>query len=126
MAQNVKAQYNRSYSNVLKQVANPPHHFALLGVTVTSTEGELRAARRALAGYLHPDVNADPKATALMASVNAAHAILQDKTLRRHYLATLPQEECKKCAGKGATTKQRGFLGVGKTVCIDCKGSGRQ
>jgi len=117
--------YNKAYKNVVAQVQDAPHYFAMLGVSVRSTENELRAARKALATYLHPDVNGDPLATALMSEVNAAHATLQDKVLRTRYMGTLSQKPCGACEGDGVLKKQRGFSAVTKVVCPTCKGSGR-
>lgn len=60
--------------------------YATLGVPVTASEKEIRAAFRRLARRYHPDVNpGDPRAAELFKRVKAAYEILADPQERRRY-----------------------------------------
>lgn len=112
----------RSMKLVIAQITEAPHYFALLRVHRQSTEQELSIARRELARYVHPDVNASPKAAALMAIVNVAHHTLT--TDREGYVRSLRKKPCATCKGTGTRTKQKGFTAVVQTICETCKGAG--
>ena len=62
------------------------NHYATLGLDRRCTLAQIRAAYRALAKQLHPDVNPNsPAAIARTQELNAAHAILSDSDLRADY-----------------------------------------
>lgn len=67
--------------------ARPITHYERLGVSPTATADELRAAYRALARRLHPDVGGGDAER--MAAVNEAWAVLSDPRRRAGYDATL-------------------------------------
>jgi len=56
--------------------------YRVLGLTPTATAGEVRRAYRRAMLDLHPDVAADPQATARAAAVNEAYAVLGDPERR--------------------------------------------
>ncbi|MEB3330631.1 MAG: DnaJ domain-containing protein [Candidatus Sericytochromatia bacterium] len=60
----------------------PPDHYARLGVSPQATEREIKAAYRALAKRLHPDLGGD---AAALAAVNVAADVLLDATRRAAY-----------------------------------------
>jgi len=63
-----------------------PNHYATLGLDRRCTLAQIRAAYRALAKQLHPDVNPhSPAAVAHTQELNAAHEILSDPDLRAAY-----------------------------------------
>jgi curved DNA-binding protein len=60
-------------------------YYALLGVPRTADQAAIKAAYRALARQLHPDVNKDPAAAERFKRVNEAHAVLSDPEKRAKY-----------------------------------------
>ena len=60
--------------------------YAVLGVTKTATEDEIRRAYRDLVREWHPDVNADPSAGDRMIEINLAYDVLTDPELRARYV----------------------------------------
>ena len=63
-----------------------PDHYATLGLDRRCTLAQIRAAYRALAKQLHPDVNPhSPAAVAHTQELNAAHETLSDPDLRAAY-----------------------------------------
>jgi curved DNA-binding protein len=60
-------------------------YYALLGVPRTADQAAIKAAYRALARKLHPDVNTDPAAAERFKKVNEAHAVLSDPEKRAKY-----------------------------------------
>ena len=63
-----------------------PNHYATLGLDRRCTLAQIRAAYRALAKQLHPDVNPhSPAAVARTQELNAAYETLSDSDLRAAY-----------------------------------------
>jgi molecular chaperone DnaJ len=60
--------------------------YAVLGVSKTVTDAELKKVYRKLARQYHPDSNpGDPKAEAKFKEISEAHSVLSDPELRREY-----------------------------------------
>ncbi|MGC2192516.1 MAG: J domain-containing protein [Candidatus Dormiibacterota bacterium] len=59
--------------------------YALLGVNMSASPGNLKAGHRCQAQRWHPDRNPDPAAKARMAAINNAFKILSDVPKRRAY-----------------------------------------
>jgi DnaJ domain len=59
--------------------------YALLGVSRTATQTEIKSAYRRLARRYHPDVNKDPTASSRFAQINDAYHTLIDPERRRDY-----------------------------------------
>ncbi|MCX6952136.1 MAG: J domain-containing protein [Verrucomicrobia bacterium] len=71
----------------------PDDHYATLGVARTATPDALRAAFKARAKSLHPDMNRHRDTTAEFQRLQAAYAILADPRQRELYdLGNLPDE----------------------------------
>lgn len=60
-------------------------YYALLGIPRTADQAAIKAAYRALARKLHPDVNKDPASAERFKRVNEAHAVLSDPEKRAKY-----------------------------------------
>jgi curved DNA-binding protein len=60
-------------------------YYAVLGVPKTADQAAIKAAYRALARKLHPDVNKDPAAGERFKKVNEANAVLGDPEKRSKY-----------------------------------------
>ncbi|MEW5312130.1 MAG: hypothetical protein WDW38_003780 [Sanguina aurantia] len=60
-------------------------HYQVLGVTAGASDVEIKAAFRALAKVLHPDINQAPGAVASFMEVNAAYEALGDSSKRSQY-----------------------------------------
>jgi len=60
-------------------------YYALLGVSPTASASEIKGAYRRLAKQLHPDINTDPGAAALLKAVNEAYAVLSNTKRRAEY-----------------------------------------
>jgi curved DNA-binding protein len=60
-------------------------YYAVLGVPKTADQAAIKAAYRALARKLHPDVNKDPAAGERFKKVNEANAVLGDPEKRAKY-----------------------------------------
>ncbi len=63
-------------------------YYALLGVSPTADEGEIRHAYRERARHLHPDVNKEPDAADRFSALASAYAVLSDPVRRRAYDVT--------------------------------------
>jgi hypothetical protein len=59
--------------------------YAILGVSRTATQTEIKSAYRRLARKYHPDVNKDPTAASRFAQINDAYHTLIDPERRRDY-----------------------------------------
>jgi molecular chaperone DnaJ len=70
-----------------------PNHYQLLGVDSGATAAQIRAAYRAKAKRLHPDVNREPGAAAAFAQLTVAYEVLSDRTRRREYDASLARSD---------------------------------
>lgn len=70
-------------------MAKPPDYYAVLGITLTASRAQVRAAYRRLAMQHHPDVNPpgedDQAATDFMARLNEAYETLHDPAQRAAY-----------------------------------------
>lgn len=76
------------------QRAEPPDHYAALGLDRRCTLAQIRAAYRLLAKRHHPDVNpGSPDAVARAQELNAAHEVLSDPARRRAYDHSLVANE---------------------------------
>jgi Ca-activated chloride channel family protein len=60
-------------------------YYAILGVSPTSSERDLREAYREAARRYHPDANKSPGATAIFQQINRAYEVLSDKGRRGDY-----------------------------------------
>jgi curved DNA-binding protein CbpA len=67
----------------------PPDHYAILGVSSTSTPEDIKKRYRELARRYHPDLNPDPAAPRKIIEINEAYRVLGDPDLRSEYDATI-------------------------------------
>ncbi|CAF1608790.1 unnamed protein product [Adineta ricciae] len=64
---------------------NNEDYYAILGVSRTATDEEIKRAYRRLALQLHPDKNPDSQATAQFQDVAKAYKVLSNPSLKRTY-----------------------------------------
>lgn len=74
--------------------------YAVLGVSSSATEDELKKAYRKLARKYHPDVNKSPDAVGKMQEISAAYETLSDPGKRREY--DEQRARAQRAAGPGA------------------------
>jgi curved DNA-binding protein CbpA len=60
-------------------------YYAVLGVSSSASEAEIKKAYREMSIKWHPDKNPDEDTTAIMQAVNEAYAILKDDNKRMRY-----------------------------------------
>lgn len=60
-------------------------YYAVLGVSRTASEDEIKQAYRKLARKYHPDVSKEPNATERFKDINEAHEVLKDEKTRKLY-----------------------------------------
>ena len=70
---------------VMHVISKREDYYALLSVSKTATEDEIKKAYKKLALKLHPDKNRHPKAEEAFKHVSTAHQTLSDKEKRRIY-----------------------------------------
>jgi molecular chaperone DnaJ len=66
-------------------MATATEYYALLGITRTATEEQIRSAYRKLAHQYHPDVNKDPGAAEKFKQITEAYEVLTDPERRQRY-----------------------------------------
>lgn len=66
-----------------------PDFYAIVGVPRTADADAVRAAYRARARELHPDLNPDPGASEKFDELNKAYTVLSDEAVRQRYNAML-------------------------------------
>jgi molecular chaperone DnaJ len=66
-------------------MATATEYYALLGITRTATEEQIRSAYRKLARQYHPDVNKDPGAAEKFKQITEAYEVLTDPERRQRY-----------------------------------------
>jgi len=84
-----------------------PNHYATLGLDRRCTPAQIRAAYRALAKQLHPDVNPhSPAALKHTQELNAAHETLSDPGLRAAYDHELDAPKKSSAPARGTKTER--------------------
>jgi len=80
--------------------------YAVLGVSHTATDAEIKAAYRRLARTWHPDVCHEPDATEQFKRINRAYEVLRDSTKRAKYDAGLALEASLRTRQKAVNSYQ--------------------
>jgi DnaJ-class molecular chaperone len=111
---------------LMNQVSAAATHYEVLGVPPGVEPEPLKGAHRKLAGIFHPDRCIVTGAHDVMTRINGAYAVLSDKEARRKYDMTLgiSKTKCVTCEGSGSTYKQRGFARRVSVECRACGGTG--
>jgi hypothetical protein len=87
--------------------------YAILGLTRSASEDEIRSAYRALARKYHPDLNPAPGAMALMKDINWAYGLLGDPDKRAAYDARPLDADYSQRPAGGWTEPRRGASTAG-------------
>ena len=83
--------------------------YALLGVSFTASDAEIKRKYRRLAREYHPDLNKDPRAVERMKDINWAYSILGDSQKRANYdFLRRAAERGESTPGASATPPARG------------------
>ncbi len=111
---------------LMNQVSAATTHYEALGVPPGVEPEPLKGAHRKLAGIFHPDRCVVTGAHDVMTRINGAYAVLSDKEARRKYDTTLgiSKTKCVTCEGTGETYKQKGFAKRIYQKCAVCRGAG--
>jgi DnaJ-class molecular chaperone len=98
--------------------------YMVLRVPPAIPADQLRAAYMALAKQHHPDKGGD---SIVFGEINAAWAVLKDKTLREQYdrQLALRGHHCSRCRGEGYEYRTVSFTQRRAIECEKCKGTGQ-
>lgn len=86
--------------------------YAVLGVSHTASQSEIKSAYRRLARKYHPDVNADPAAAREFTRVTEAYQVLNDPQRRSLYDrtgATSPRPAARRASSAAARAARRAY-----------------
>lgn len=83
-----------------------------LGIEKDATQGEIKAAFRALARQYHPDTSTDPKAAECFKEINDAYEILGDEKKRKAHNEEMSQKSIDDLPAAISNWVNRFFLGL--------------